>query len=108
MGTVGVLSTIKMVGTAVGVSVRVGVNAGVAVGVDDGVVNNAVWVTAAFAVSTIIVLMELGSKVGTGAEVGLNVGTQANITAVIKMKATTLVLRLIIVQSYLTIMATYG
>jgi hypothetical protein len=99
VGTVGVPNRTKIVGTIVGVSVSVGVNVEVAVGVDDGVVNNAVWVKAALAVSTITVLMELGSKVGTGAGVGPRVGTQANITAVIKSKATVLLFLLIMIFS---------
>jgi hypothetical protein len=75
-----------MVGIVVGVSVGVRVAVGEAVGVKDGVVNNAVCVHAALAVSTITVLMEFGSKVGAGTE-GPNVGTQANITAEINSKA---------------------
>lgn len=86
-------------GTVVGVSVGVGVNVEVAVGVEDGVVNNAVWVNAALAVSTITVLIEFGSKVGTGAGVEPRLGTQANITAVIKSRATILVFLLIMIFS---------
>ena len=65
-----------------GVSVGVFVGVDVEVGVSVGVMKNAVCVDAAFAVSTIIVLIEFGSKVGIGVEAGANVGTQASITAV--------------------------
>lgn len=71
---VGVLVAVG-VSVKVGVDVKVGVNVGVMVGVNVGVkvsvevggLKVAVCVNAAFAVSTMEVLMELASKVGMGA-----------------------------------------
>ena len=72
--------------------------------------NNAVWVKAALAVSAMIVLSELESKVGTGAGVVPRVGTQASITAVIKRSVITLLLRRVMfplnIRYYLTMIAT--
>jgi hypothetical protein len=111
VATVGVNNTITIVGIGVGVSVGVAVKVAVAVGVEDGVVNKAVCVSAALAVSTMNVLIELGSKVGTGAT-GPSVGTHARMTTAIKKTVTTLSFRRIMSQPhdlcYLTIIATYG
>ena len=85
-GTVGVESIKRKVG--VGVSEGGGVFEGniVTVGVKVGGIINAVCVAAASAVNPMVVLIEFGSKVGTGADVGTSVGAQASTSAVMIKK----------------------
>ena len=81
-GTVAVGRMKRKVG--VGVSEGGGVFEGniVTVGVKVGGIINAVCVAAASAVNPMAVLIEFGSKVGTGADVGTSVGAQASTSAV--------------------------
>jgi hypothetical protein len=93
VSTVGVEDgTVEVGSMNINVGVDVAVGDGVfegnivTVGVKVGGIINAVWVAAASAVNPMAVLIEFGSKVGTGTGAGTRVGAQASTSAVMIKK----------------------